>query len=78
LLDKNSIDKWDRQKAQFTSNFVGAMRHSATAMIKDMITSWADEEDKANAKYDSNCDKNNTGGNNNKKQQQQGSKRSQQ
>jgi hypothetical protein len=33
-----------------------------------MITSWADEEDKANAKYDSirGKSKNNTGGNNNK------------
>jgi hypothetical protein len=32
-----------------------------------MITSWADEEDKANAKYDSirGKSKNNTGGNNN-------------
>jgi hypothetical protein len=32
-----------------------------------MITSWADEEDKANAKYDAICGKSkqNTGGNNN-------------
>jgi hypothetical protein len=32
--------------------------------LKDMITSWADEEDKANAKYDAICGKNkqNTGG----------------
>jgi hypothetical protein len=36
-----------------------------------MITSWADEEDKANAKYDSirGKSKNNTGGNNNNKDQ---------
>jgi hypothetical protein len=26
--------------------------------LKDMITSWADEEDKANAKYDAICGKN--------------------
>jgi hypothetical protein len=34
-----------------------------------MITSWADEEEKANAKYDSICgkSKNNTSGNNNNK-----------
>jgi hypothetical protein len=32
--------------------------------LKDMITSWADEEDKANAKYDAICGKSkqNTGG----------------
>jgi hypothetical protein len=35
--------------------------------LKDMITSWADEDDKANAKYDAICGKSkqNTGGNNN-------------
>jgi hypothetical protein len=35
----------------------------------DMITSWANEEDKANAKYDSNRSKskNNKGGNHNNK-----------
>jgi hypothetical protein len=113
-LDKNSIDKWDQLKDQFTSNFVGAMGRSDTRMdlamvkqeqgktlrkymrcffnkratvvdvtdkevidffqdglyhrrtfedfgrrrpssitkLKEMITSWPDEEDKANAKYD--------------------------
>jgi hypothetical protein len=37
----------------------------------DMITSWANEEDKANAKYDSNRSKskNNKGGNHNNKDQ---------
>jgi hypothetical protein len=132
-LDKNSIDEWDQLKAQFTSNFVGAMGRSGTHMdlamvkqeqgemlrqymrrffdkratvvdvidkevvdcfqdclyqhrtfedfgrchpssitkLKDMITSWVDEEDKANAKYDSSRgkSKNNTGGNNNNKDQ---------
>jgi hypothetical protein len=114
-LDKNSIDEWDQLKAQFPSNFAGAMGRSSTRMdlamvkqeqgetlhqymrhffdkrttvvnitdkevidlfqdglyhrctfedfghrrpssitkLEDMITSWADKEDKANAKYDS-------------------------
>jgi hypothetical protein len=114
-LVKNSIDEWDQLKAQFTSNFTGAMGRSGTHMdlamvkqeqgeilrqymrrffdkramivdvtdkevidlfqdglyhrhtfedfncrrpssitkLKDMITSWADEEDKENSKYDS-------------------------
>jgi hypothetical protein len=40
---------------------------SSITKIKDMITSWADEEDKANARYDSirGKSKNNTDGNNN-------------
>jgi hypothetical protein len=29
-LDKNSIDQWDQLKAQFTSNFAGAMGCSST------------------------------------------------
>jgi hypothetical protein len=128
-LDKNSINEWDQLKAQFTSNFAGAMGRSGTRMdlvmvkqeqgetlrqymrrffdkratvvdvtdkevinlfqdglyhrctfedfshrrpssitkLKDMITSWANEEDKANTKYDSirGKSKHNTGGNNN-------------
>jgi hypothetical protein len=31
-LDKNSIDKWDQLKAQFTSNFAGAMGRLGTRM----------------------------------------------
>jgi hypothetical protein len=31
-LDKNSIDEWDQLKAQFTSNFAGAMGRSGTGM----------------------------------------------
>jgi hypothetical protein len=31
----------------------GRCRPSSITKLKDMITSWADEEDKANAKYDS-------------------------
>jgi hypothetical protein len=127
-LKKNSIDKWDQLKAQFTSNFAGAIGRSGTRMdlamvkqeqvetlhqymrrffdkratvvditdkevidlfqdglyhrrtfedfgrrpssitkLKDMITSWANEEDKANVKYDSIRGKSehNTSGNNN-------------
>jgi hypothetical protein len=43
-------------------------RHSSSiSKLKDMITSWSDEENKANAKYDSirGKSKHNTGGNNN-------------
>jgi hypothetical protein len=128
-LDRNLIDEWDQLKAQFTSNFAGAMGRSGTHMdlamvkqkqgetlrqymrrffdkrttvadvidkevidlfqdglyhhrtfkdfgrrcpssitkLKDMITSWVDEEDKTNAKYDSIRSKSehNTGGNGN-------------
>jgi hypothetical protein len=47
----------------------GRRRPSSITKLKDMIKSWADEEDKANAKYDSirGKSKNNTGGNNNNK-----------
>jgi hypothetical protein len=42
----------------------GRCRSSSITKLKDMITSWADEEDKANAKYNSICgkSKHNTGG----------------
>jgi hypothetical protein len=36
-LDKNSIDKWDQLKEQFTSNFAGAMGHSGTRMDLAMV-----------------------------------------
>jgi hypothetical protein len=36
-LDKNSIDQWDQLKAQFTSNFVGAMGCSSTHMDLVMV-----------------------------------------
>jgi hypothetical protein len=35
----------------------GRRRQSSITKLKDMITSWADEEDKANAKYDAICGK---------------------
>jgi hypothetical protein len=42
----------------------GRRRPSSITHLKDMIMSWADEEDKANAKYDAICGKGkqNTGG----------------
>jgi hypothetical protein len=45
----------------------GCHRPSSITHLKDMITSWADKEDKANAKYDTirGKSKQNTGGNNN-------------
>jgi hypothetical protein len=45
----------------------GLYHPSSITHLKDMITSWADEEDKANAKYDAirGKSKQNTGGNNN-------------
>jgi hypothetical protein len=47
-------------------------RPSSITNLKDMITSWADEEDKANAKYDSisSKSKNNMGSNNNNNEDQ--------
>jgi hypothetical protein len=47
---------------------------SSITKLKDMITSWADEEDKANAKYDAICgkSKHNAGGSNNNNRDQGG------
>jgi hypothetical protein len=36
-LDKDSIDKWDQLKDQFTSNFAGAMGRSGTRMDLAMV-----------------------------------------
>jgi hypothetical protein len=36
-LDKNSIDKWDQLKDQFTSNIVGSMGRSGTRMDLAMV-----------------------------------------
>jgi hypothetical protein len=135
-LDKYSINKWDKLKDQFTSNFAGAMGCSGTHMdlamvkqeqgetlrkymrrffdkranvvdvtdkevidlfqdglyhrrtfedfsrrrlssitkLKDMITSWADEEQKTNPKYDAirGKSKQNPGGSNNNNNRDQG------
>jgi hypothetical protein len=45
----------------------GRRRPSSISHLKDMITSWADEEDKANTKYDAirGKSKQNAGGNSN-------------
>jgi hypothetical protein len=37
LLENYSIDKWDRLKDQFTSNFMGAMGRSSTRMYLAMV-----------------------------------------
>jgi hypothetical protein len=52
----------------------GLRRPSSITKLKDMITSWADEEDKANAKYDAIRGKstNNPGGSNNNNRDQGG------
>jgi transcriptional accessory protein Tex/SPT6 len=49
----------------------GRRRPSSITKLKDMITSWVDEEDNANAKYDAirGKSKQNAGGNNNNKDQ---------
>jgi hypothetical protein len=52
----------------------GHLRLSSITKLKDMITSWADEEDKANAKYDAirGKIKQNACGNNNNNNRDQG------
>jgi hypothetical protein len=52
----------------------GRCRPSSITKLKDMITSWADEEDKANAKYDAirGKSKNNPDGSNNNNRDQGG------
>jgi hypothetical protein len=72
VTDKKVIDLFqDGLYHHRTFEDFGRRRLSSITKLKDMITSWADEEDKANAKYDSICGKrkHNTGG---KQQQQQG------
>jgi hypothetical protein len=53
-------------------------RPSSITHLKDMITSWADEEDKANTKYDAirGKSKQNMGGNNNNNNGNQGGRNS--
>jgi hypothetical protein len=68
VTDKEVIDLFqDGLYHCCTFEDFGRRRPSSITHIKDMITSWADEEDKANAKYDAiRCkSKQNTGGNNN-------------
>jgi hypothetical protein len=66
--DKEVIDLFqDGLYHRRTFENFGRRHPSSITKLKDMITSWADEEDKASAKYDSICgkSKNNTGGGNN-------------
>jgi hypothetical protein len=68
VADKEVIDLFqDGLYHRRTFEDFGRRRPSSITHLKDMITSWADEEDKANAEYDAirGKSKQNTGGNNN-------------
>jgi hypothetical protein len=68
VTDKEVIDLFqDGLYHHRTFEDFGRRCPSSITKLKDMITSWADEEDKANAKYDSirGKSKHNTGGNGN-------------
>jgi hypothetical protein len=68
VTDKEVIDLFqDGLYYRHTFEDFGRRRPSSITHLKDMITSWADEEDKVNGKYDSirGKSKQNTGGNNN-------------
>jgi hypothetical protein len=70
VTDKEVIDLFqDGLYHCHTYEDLGHHRLSSITKLKDMIMSWADEEDKANDKYDSirGKSKHNTGGNNNNK-----------
>jgi hypothetical protein len=75
VTDKEVIDLFqDGLYHNRTFEDFGHRRPSSITKLKDMITSWADEEDKANAKCDANRgkSKHNTGGNNNNTRDQGG------
>jgi hypothetical protein len=68
VTDKEVIDLFqDGLYHRRTFEDFGRRRPSSITHLKDMITSWADEEDKANAKYDAirGKSKQNASGNNN-------------
>jgi hypothetical protein len=68
VSDKEVIDLFqDGLYHHRTFKDFGRRRPSSITHLKDMVTSWANEEDKANAKYDAihGKSKQNTGGNNN-------------
>jgi hypothetical protein len=68
VTDKEVIDLFqDGLYHRRTFEDFGRRRPSSITKLKDMITSWADEEDKANAKYDAihGKSKQNAGGSNN-------------
>jgi hypothetical protein len=77
VTDKEVIDLFqDGLYHRRTFEDFGRHRPSSITHLKDMITSWADEEDKANAKYDTirGKSKQNKGGNNNNNNTGQGSR----
>jgi hypothetical protein len=68
VSDKEVIDLFQEELYHpCTFQDFGRRHPNSNTRLKDMITSWADEEDKANTKYDSirGKSKHNTGGNNN-------------
>jgi hypothetical protein len=75
VTDKEVIDLFhDGLYHRHTFEDLGHHYLSSITKLKDMITSWADKEDKGNANYDSirGKSKNNTGGNNNKNNKDHG------
>jgi hypothetical protein len=73
VTDKEAIDLFqDGLYHHRTFEDFGRRRPSSITKLKDMITSWADEEDKANAKYDAIRGKShqNAGGSNNNNRDQ--------
>jgi hypothetical protein len=75
VTDKEVIDLFqDGIYHRRTFEDFGRHRPSSITKLKDMITSWADEEDKANTKYDAirGKSKQNTGGSNNNNRDQGG------
>jgi hypothetical protein len=75
VTDKEAIDLFqDGLYHHRTFEDFGRRRPSSITKLKDMITSWADEEDKANAKYDAirGKSKQTVGGSNNNNQDQGG------
>jgi hypothetical protein len=72
VTDKEVIDLFqDGLYNRRTFEDFGRRRPSSITKLKDMITSWADEEDKVNAKYDAIRvkSKQNAGNNNNNRDQ---------
>jgi transcriptional accessory protein Tex/SPT6 len=75
VTDKEVIDLFqDGLYHRRTFEDFGRRRPSSITKLKDIITSWADEEDKANAKYDAihGKSKQNPGGSNNNNRDQGG------
>jgi hypothetical protein len=75
VTDKEVIDLFQDGLYHYrTFEDFGRRRSSSITKLKDMITSWADEEDKANTKYDAirGKSKPNPGGSNNNNKDQGG------